>query len=213
MNPARDKYDVSDNMEAQYVDEAREILVNKPGITDITTLQLAEERGLSRAYGTLFSEVRVDTPITAELIKHVHERIFGDLYEWAGRWRTVEISKPGAIWPAAQYLDQSMQTFEADVLSQYHPGTTLDDESFCNLVGLIQGEFLAIHPFREGNARTLKLVSDLIAAQGERPLLRYDQSAEGTEGYIRAASAALAKKDYAPLIDIIRQALQAARAD
>src|SRR5689334_4210834 len=106
MSAARDKYDVSGNIETQYVDEAHEVLVNRAGITDVTTLQLGEEQGLSRAYGTLFSEVRVDTQITIELVKHVHQRIFGDLYEWAGRWRTVQISKPGAIWPAAQFLDQ-----------------------------------------------------------------------------------------------------------
>jgi cell filamentation protein len=213
MSAARDKYDVSGNIESQYVDEAKGVLVNKAGIIDITTLQLSEEEGLSRAYGTLISEVRLDTPITTEFIKHVHQRIFGDLYEWAGRWRTVQISKPGAIWPAAQFLNHSMQTFETDVLARYCPGMTLDDESFCNLVGLIQGEFLAIHPFREGNARTIKLVTDLMAAQGGRPVLRYDQSADGTDCYIRAASAALAKKDYAPMTDIIHQALQAARAD
>jgi cell filamentation protein len=109
------------------------------------------------------------------LIQHVHERVFGELYEWAGRWRTVQISKPGAIWPAAQFLDQSMLSFGADILAQYHPETRLDDDAFCQVVGQIQGEFLAIHPFREGNARTIKLVSDLIAAQGGRPVLRYDQ--------------------------------------
>jgi cell filamentation protein len=80
-------------------------------------------------------------------------------------------------------------------------------------VGRLQGEFLSIHPFREGNALAIKLVSDLIAAQGGRPVLRYDQNAEGTESYIRAASAALTKKDYAPMTATIREALRAAMAD
>jgi cell filamentation protein len=196
MSPGPDKYDVSGNVEAQFVDEAQQILVNKRGFADLTTLQIAEEEGLTRAYATLFSEVRLDTAIDCDLIRLVHQRIFGDLYEWAGRWRTVQISKPGAIWPAAQFLDQSMTTFEADVLPKYARDVALDDESFCSLIGEVQGEFLAIHPFREGNARTIKLITDLIAAQTKRPLLRYDESSEGQARYILAASAALAKKDY-----------------
>jgi cell filamentation protein len=106
-----------------------------------------------------------------------------------------------------------MQAFESEVLSKYRPAALMDDEEFCKLVGEIQGEFLAIHPFREGNARTIKLVTDLIAAQTGRPVLRYDQTDEGGERYIRAASAALVKKDYRPMIEIIGAALRAAKAD
>jgi cell filamentation protein len=188
-------------------------LVNKFGIMNLHDLQIEEERGLNRAYATLFSEVRLDTAISCELIRHVHSRVFGDLYEWAGRWRTVQISKPGAIWPAAQFLQDSMQTFESDVLSKFSPAPSLDDDAFCNLLGEIQGEFLAIHPFREGNARTIKLVTDLMAAQTGRPVLRYDQSVDGQRSYISAASAALSKKDYAQMVAIIREALLRAMAD
>jgi cell filamentation protein len=212
MNAGHDKYDVSGKLEALYVDEARQILVNKRGIADLQTLQIAEEEGLNRAYGTLLSEVRLDTRISCDLIRHVHERVFGDLYEWAGRWRTVQISKPGAIWPAAQFLDESMKTFETEVLSKYARDLLFDDEAFCSLIGEVQGEFLAVHPFREGNARTIKLVTDLMAAQTGRPVLRYDQSDEGQARYIRAASAALVKKDYSPMVEIIREALRSAMA-
>jgi cell filamentation protein len=212
MDAGHDKYDVSGNLEAQYVDEARQILVNKRGIADLQTLQIAEEEGLNRAYATLLSEVRLDTRISCDLTRHVHERIFGDLYEWAGRWRTVQISKPGAIWPAAQFLDESMKTFETEVFSKYARELPLDDEAFCNLIGEVQGEFLAVHPFREGNARTIKLVTDLMAAQTGRPVLRYDQSGEGQARYIRAASAALVKKDYSPMVEIIREAFRSAMA-
>jgi cell filamentation protein len=69
---------------------------------------------------------------------------------------------------------------------------------------------LVIHPFREGNARTVKLLTDLVAVQTGRPLLVYDQSEKGRESYIVAASQAF-KRNYAPMEEVIRQALQAAR--
>jgi cell filamentation protein len=213
MASQRDKYNVSGNVEAQFVDDANEILVNKRRISDLETLQIAEEEALAQAYETLLAEVGTETPMTCALIKHVHGRIFGELYEWAGRWRTVQISKPGAIWPAVQFLDQSTATFEQEVLNKHPAETLTNDDEFVAASAEIQGEFLAIHPFREGNARTIKLMNNLLAAQTGRPLLRYDSSLKGRDAYIEAAKAARIRRDYAPLKTIIRDALERGRLD
>jgi cell filamentation protein len=84
------------------------------------------------------------------------------------------------------------------------------DEQFCEVAAELQGEFLVIHPFREGNARTIKLATDLLAAQTGRPLLAYDQTEKGIGAYVEAAKAAF-KRDYTLLTEIIRQALARAR--
>ena len=115
----RDRYDVSGNVEAEYVDAEKTVLENKLGIADLHTLQIAEEEALAQAYEALLAEVRTDTPMTCDLVCHIHLRIFGDLYQWAGRWRTVWISKPGVTWPAPDFLDSNMQDFESGVLSKY----------------------------------------------------------------------------------------------
>jgi len=206
----RDRYDTSGNPESEYVDAAQTVLVNKRGITDLHILQVAEEEALAAAYETLLGEVRTDTPLTCELLRHIHGRVFGDLYAWAGRWRTVWISKPGITWPAPDFLDGNMQTFERDVLA-LHPAHLLrDDDVFCAAVGKIQGEFLVIHPFREGNARTIKLMTDLLAEQTDRPVLIYDQTEQGQEAYIAAAKAAF-RQNYGPMTAVIRSALERAR--
>jgi len=101
-----DKYDVSGNIEAEYVDTAEKVLVNKRVIQDLETLQIAEESGFTKAYESLLAEVRTDAPMTSELLCHIHARIFDEIYEWAGRWRSVQISKPGAIWPPPHYVDE-----------------------------------------------------------------------------------------------------------
>ena len=208
--PRRDRYDISGNVEAQFVDDAQTVLVNKRGIIELEELQIAEEEALARAYEKLLSEVRTDTPLTCALVQHVHQRIFGELYDWAGRWRTVWISKPGVTWPPPDFLAEQMSQFEGDVLRKY-PASSLGDEgAFIHAVAEIQGEFLVIHPLREGNARTIKLVTDLLASQGDRPLLAYDQSKAGADRYIEGAMAAF-KKDYGPLAAVIRQALAEAK--
>jgi cell filamentation protein len=174
------------------------------------TLRVAEEEALAQAYEALLAEVRADTPMVCELLRHIHLRIFGRLYEWAGRWRTVWLSKPGVTWPAPDFLERNMQEFEREVLGKYPAGVLSGDDAFSAAAGEIQGEFLVIHPFREGNARTIKLLTDLLATQTGRPLLIYEGSEEGQARYIAAAKAAF-KKDYAPMAEIIARALARAR--
>jgi fido (protein-threonine AMPylation protein) len=100
-----------------------------------------------------------------------------------------------------------MTTFEREVLCRYLAEKLVTDDQFCAAVGHIQGEFLAIHPFREGNARAIKLVTDLLAIQTGRPLLRYDMSSRGRRVYIDAAKAALHAKNYHPMEAVICAAL------
>src|SRR6266480_4234227 len=127
----RDRYDVTGNIEAEYIDADQTVLVNKKSITDLIQLQSLEEEGLAKAYGALLGEVRVDTPLTSELTRYVHRQIFGELYEWAGRWRTVNISKPGITWPPPEFIDENMTQWEQNFLRKY-PATILeDDDAFC----------------------------------------------------------------------------------
>ncbi len=208
--PHRDRYDVSGNIEAEYFDEARAVLVNKLGLHTLEELHVAEEEGLAKAYEELLADVRVDTPMTCDLLRHIHAAIFGHIYEWAGHWRTVTISKPGITWPPPLFVPQSMDEFERKVLKKHPAHTLVDEDAFCSAIAEIQGEFLTVHPFREGNARTIKLMTDLLAAQTGRRLLVYDDSDAGRDTYIRAASEAF-KMNYQPMTDVIRAALAAAK--
>ena len=196
-------------IENEYMDEAKTVLKNKKGIADLQTLCIEEEKGLARAYEILLSEVRSDTPLTSELIRYAHSIVFGDLYEWAGRWRTVTISKPDVTWPPPDYLEEAMQLFERDVLAQYPARSLADHKKFCAALGHIQGEFLAIHPFREGNARTIKLCSNILAEETDRPFLLFDESEHGKSAYIAAAKAAILK-NYDPMTALIDEASQQA---
>lgn len=40
------------------------------------------------------------------------------LYSFAGKYRTVNISKGGFVFPAALYIPQSMQSLEKEILSE-----------------------------------------------------------------------------------------------
>lgn len=148
--------------------------------------------------------------MTCALLRHIHGAIFGELYDWAGRWRTVWISKPGITWPPPDFLDQSMNEYERNTLARWPTDSLQDDDDFCQAAAAIQGEVLTIYPFREGNARAIKLLTDLLTVQTSRPLLVYDDSPGGVDAYIAGAKAAF-KREYAPLATLIREALARSR--
>jgi cell filamentation protein len=103
-----------------------------------------------------------------------------------------------------------MAAFEAKVLAKYPASALADEDVFVHVLAEIQGEFLVIHPFREGNARTIKLACDLLSSQTDRTILRYDESEPGRAAYIDAAKAAF-KRNYDPLIRLIGEALERGR--
>lgn len=199
-----------DDSESDFVDADRTVLANLLGITDLDTLHRKEEESLAAAYELLLAEVETDTPMTSELIRYIHWRIFGDLYRWGGRWRTVWISKPGVTWPPPDHLEVAMRDFDVRVLSKYPAASLSRDDEFCDAAGHLQGEFLAIHPFREGNARTIKLLTDLLAVQTGRRILLYDASDDGRNRYIAAARDAMLE-NYVPMVGVFRDALRNAR--
>ena len=195
--------------ENEHMDTERTVMRNLKGFVALEQLQRAEEDALVNAYHTLLLEVRSDTPMSVDLLKHIHSFIFGDIYDWAGRFRTITISKPGVTWPPPEYLDRAMMDFERNVLKAYPASHLLqvDNDELCKALAHIQGEFLAIHPFREGNARTIKVFTDLLTAQARRPLLRYDMSPTGQKQYLAAEKAVLTKQDYRLMETVIREAL------
>ena len=64
--------------ENEYMDLGQTILKNKKGIADLRALFIEEEKALARAYELLLDEMRSDTPIASDLIKHIHGRIFSE---------------------------------------------------------------------------------------------------------------------------------------
>lgn len=67
------------------------VLRNKLGITDDKDLDIAEAE-LSRANMMLLYE-KGFSDFSPEGICFIHKELFGDVYEWAGKYRTINIQK------------------------------------------------------------------------------------------------------------------------
>jgi cell filamentation protein len=74
----------------------------------------------------------------------------------------------------------------------------------------VQAELLLVHPFRDGNGRTARWLTDLMALQAGMPALDYGFTGPGSRASRRAYISAVLKGyvgDYEPLADFLADAL------
>ena len=142
-----------------------DVLRNLLGITDYDELALAE--GLL----TMIAMTRLDAdPVRGRFdtdhLKTIHLRIFKDIYDWAGEFRTVEISKGIPFCYCANIQSQLDSVF-----SQLRQENLLKDitdrDQYVSRLAYYFGELNAVHPFREGNGRTQrKFIQQLVSESG-----------------------------------------------
>ncbi len=83
----------------------------------------------------------------------IHQHFFQDVYSWAGKLRTVRISKSGSAFCYPENIDREMRRLFAELAEQnYYAG--LEAEAFAKKAAHFLAELNAIHPFREGNGRS-----------------------------------------------------------
>ncbi|WP_143706028.1 Fic family protein [Emticicia sp. TH156] len=109
----------------------------------------------------LVTKLDAQTIFDLDYIKNMHFIALYELYDFAGKWRTVNLSKKGFSFAAAKFLDQTMLNFEVEMLKNL-PNEYASKEDFIDVAAKIHAEFLFIHPFREVNGRTARLLADLM---------------------------------------------------
>ncbi len=178
-----------------------EILPNLLGLTDATAIGLAEFEGFLRADIVLTESLTSTTKFTLKYLLDVHLLALGHLYAFAGRYREVNISKGGFAFPAARFLRASMQQFEQEWL---HKPLPVEQNKLLYLVGAIHGELLFIHPFREGNGRTARLLANLMLERQGHKRLRWEMIDEAIFPRYVAAVQQSSLGNYAPMQMLIR---------
>jgi len=89
-------------------------------------------------------------PGTFETLKKIHEFLFGEIYEFAGNLRKVNIAKGNFRFTPIAYLEEAVKNISKMPQSSY-------EEIIEKYV-----EMNIAHPFREGNGRSTRIWLDLI---------------------------------------------------
>ncbi len=104
-----------------------------------------------KAYDLFESGILEDlTPGTVGCLRQIHAYIFGGLYDFAGQLRPTNISKGGFTFANARYFTEILPTVER------MPETTFD-EIVSKYI-----EMNIVHPFLEGNGRSMRIWLDLM---------------------------------------------------
>ena len=127
-------------------------LENKLGITDSAQLAREEEKISKAKAKELFESGILDSlhPGTYVTLARIHEFLFDEIYDFAGKMRTVNIAKENFRFAPLMYLQVSLENIDKMPQSSY-------DEIIEKYV-----EMNIAHPFREGNGRSMRIWLDLI---------------------------------------------------
>jgi cell filamentation protein len=190
----------------QINNQEAELLPNKLGLTQKNEIEQAELEGFLYAYTLLFDELNSKTKFDLKYLKRIHLLALGNLYSFAGRYRTVNISKGGFMFPPAVFLENSMKEFEINFLKKI-PNYYKNKDELIETVARVHGELLFIHPFREGNGRTARLLANLMVAKAGYKLLDLENfKTQKFEMYIKAVQLS-AGGDYSLMKEIIASLL------
>ena len=127
-------------------------LENKLGITSSPELAEAEEKISKKKAAELFENGLLDTLEAGKFtsLKAIHKYLFEDIYDFAGKLRTVNISKGNFRFAPLMYLEAALENIDK------MPQSTFDEivEKYV--------EMNIAHPFREGNGRSTRIWLDQI---------------------------------------------------
>ncbi|EHS2295467.1 Fic family protein [Enterococcus faecalis] len=128
------------------------MLENKLGITNQLELNRVEERVSKEKAKRLYDSRDIDKVEvgTFKGLSYIHNYLFEDIYEFAGKVRSQNISKGNFRFAPVMYLEVSLEHIDK------MPQSNLD-EIVAKYV-----EMNIAHPFREGNGRATRIWLDLI---------------------------------------------------
>jgi len=149
------------------------VLRNLLGIRRKTEMDHVELDAMVRAQTKYLARIGPDTRLTASLLCQMHRGWLGDIYEWAGRYRTVELAKAGFQWPPAFRVPANMESFEKATLGRCTPCLPGPLVEVAGRVARVHADLLLIYPFRDGNGRLARWVADLMALQAGLPAPDY----------------------------------------
>jgi len=203
------RYDTSGSAEGRYQPGSNgSVLVNKLGVTSTDEMDDIELSRLDDMQTNLIEEVEIDQSITPLELCRWHKQWLGDVYEWAGEYRSVNMDKDGFLFAAAHLIPGLMQDYEEKYLSQYTPCVGFNAEQLITALSICHIEFIIIHPFREGNGRLARVLATVMALQAGIPLLDFTYLTGHMDDYVGAIHAGHAG-NYAPMKSIFAIILNA----
>lgn len=203
-----DRYDTTGLPEDTYEPGShKRVLKNHLGIKQKRKMDEAEAKAQSQALEVLIHQYDRNHRFTAADICKIHKIWLGEIYEWAGRYRHVDIQKGSVRFTVPQFIPQDMEDLERKFLRKFTPCTLDSSSEIVTALSIVHAELVRIHPFREGNGRTARLLAILMALQAGLPILDFTVIRGKTREKYFAAVRAGWERNYEPMEQIFRMVI------
>ena len=195
-------YEYKDDGDIKYCYPGTQILVNKLDIRDGVELAKVE-----REISIVKAAVLTDT-ITGKFdlshLKSIHKFLFEDIYDWAGKIRTVDIAK-GHVFCLVQFIEQQFDNLYAELKKDNFLKGADDIEYVSERISYYLSELNVIHPFREGNGRTQRIFCQQLCKNTGKFYLDFSMA---DENEMLEASATSFECDYTLMDILIRKCIK-----
>ena len=155
-------------MRDPYLYDDADVLKNLAGIKDAELLRTAEADITNLAMAGLYMR-RYDV-FNTETLMDIHRSIFGQIYDWAGEFRTIQMIKSEDVlggdtvrYAYPKEIKKQLNTSMKELAKLKRNGENDRDIVF-RLVRIIS-QIWQTHPFREGNTRSVIVFAVLFALQ------------------------------------------------
>jgi len=139
-------------------------------------------------------------PFTYEWLLKLHEEMFGNVWEWAGKFRQVELS----IGIKAYQVPTALKELESDI-EYWNKNKTFD---IYETAARIHHRAVQIHPFKNGNGRWSRMLANIYLRQNGFMPVKWQEDLLSKENPKRAEYIQALKNadngDYADLIEMHR---------
>ncbi len=186
------------------------VLMNLLGIKYKRAIDQAEAEALLKTEEWAVRYFSRTHRFTEKDIRKIHKVFLGRIYGWTGNYRNVNLLKDGFMFASAVQVPHLMSEFSKNILARYTPCLFTAKEKVIEAIGIVHTELLLIHPFREGNGRVTRLLTNLMALQAGLPLLDFGFIKGKAKGRYFSAIRSGLSGNYEPIKAIIRKALQRA---
>lgn len=130
------------------------VLKNKLDIRDSNKLfKLEKQIVLAKLYALRQDESEYE--LNKDRFIYIHQFLFGDIYDFAGKYRKENVIKGNFRFAEFEFIDEQLTVLLSNLKKEnYLKG--LDKETLAVRLAYYMSELNVLHPFRDGNGRTIR---------------------------------------------------------
>lgn len=186
--------------------EGTDVPKNKLGIVDADIIHEIENNLLLEAYEKFSSQITKKTLFDEAYFINLHKKTFEAVYDFAGIYRTVNMSKGNSQFCLALYLQNESKRIFIELKNDAYLLTCKDKKEFIKKLAYYKSELIALHPFYELNGRILRLFIDMICLYNGYNFIDYSEVVDNN-AYIEASILCVQYADSSKMEEIIEGGL------